>query len=125
MSLLKKIGFYLIGFSIGIVLLTFFFKGKNTEICYFPNCRVLKDIRTKDLRYSQQIQDLINNNMLNKEQLDAVLRDGDIDFRRSDTEGAPCKSYFIEGDLNEKAIELVVKNCDGYAEIVSVSVLPD
>ncbi|WP_224490540.1 DUF4258 domain-containing protein [Robertkochia flava] len=125
MSFLKKIGFYLIGLSIGIVFLTFFLKGKNTEICYFPTCRVLKDIRSKDLNYSPQVQELLNNNVLKSEQIDLILRNGDIDFGRSETESKPCKSYIIEGDINEKAIELVVKSCDGYAEIVSVTELQD
>ncbi|THD67948.1 DUF4258 domain-containing protein [Robertkochia marina] len=125
MSLLKKIGFYLIGFSIGLIFLTFFLKGKNTEICYFPNCRVLKDIRSKDLTYSDQIQTLINNKTLTPEQIQTVLRDGDINFKESETEGAPCKTYLIEGDINEKTIELRVKNCDGYAEVIAIEELAD
>lgn len=125
MSFLKKIGFYLIGFSIGLVFLTFFLKGKNTEICYLPNCRVLKDIRSKDLTYSNQVQELLNNNVLQSEQIQYILRSGDIDFKRSATESAPCKTYLIEGDLNEKTIELEVKNCDGYAEIVAIKEIAD
>lgn len=123
MSLLKKIGFYLIGLSIGIIFLTFFMKGKNTEICYFPNCRVLKDIRSKDLNYSPMIQELIDNRVIDTVQLDSVLRYGDIDFGRSVTKETPCKTYFIEGSINKKAIELEVNNCDGYAEIISVEQL--
>ena len=125
MSTLKKIGFYLIGLSIGIIFLTFFLKGKNTEICYFPNCRVLKDIRSKDITYSNQIQELINNKTLTTEQITRILITGDIDFKRSNTEGIPCKTYIIEGDINEKTIELEVKNCDGYAEIYSIQEVID
>lgn len=125
MSLLKKIGFYLIGFSLGMVILSFILKGKNTEICYFPNCRVLKDIRSKDLSYSDEVQTLIANNTIKEEDINLLLKDGDIDFRNSETETTPCKTYLIEGTINDKATAIRVKNCDGSAEVLSVSALSD
>lgn len=121
MPLLKRIGFFLIGVSIGLVFLAFFFKKKNTDICYFPNCRVLKDIRSKDLRYSEEVTKLIDNDQELTASIQFLLNTGDVNFRRSNTEATPCKSYIIEGDVNDKATELKVDNCDGYAEIISIS----
>ena len=60
MEFLKRLGFYMIGLAIGIVFLAFFLKKKSeetgTEFCYFPNCRTLKDIRSKPLSYSDEIE---------------------------------------------------------------------
>lgn len=67
MSLIKRIGFYLIGFSLGLVFLAFFFKEKRTEFCYLPNCRVLKEIRSKELTFTPEIQLLIDNNTITLE----------------------------------------------------------
>lgn len=108
-----------------MVLLTFILKGKNTEICYFPNCRVLKDIRSKDLSYSPEVQQLLDSKTLTAEDITLLLSDGAIDFRKSQTESAPCKTYYIEGDVNEKATAIQVKNCDGYAEVISVMAIND
>lgn len=125
MSLLKKIGFYLIGLSLGMIILTFILKGKNTEICYFPNCRVLKDIRSKELRHSESILKLMEQETLKPEDIREFLSEGNINFRKSETETSPCKTYYIEGELNEKATALIVKNCDGYAEVVSLTEISD
>ena len=63
MAFLKRLGFYLIGFSIGLVFLFFFLKKKSDEtgasFCYLPNCRVLKELRSKPLAYSKQIDQMI------------------------------------------------------------------
>lgn len=108
-----------------MIILTFILKGKNTEICYFPNCRVLKDIRSKDLSYSPEVQALLDNEQLTEEHIALLLQDGDIDFRKSDTDAASCKTYYIEGAINEKATAIEVKNCDGSAEVISVKMLND
>ncbi len=53
MAFLKRLGYYMVGLAIGIVILTFLLKKKTTEtgtsFCYFPNCRVLKELRSKPL----------------------------------------------------------------------------
>ena len=121
MALLKRLGFYLVGLSIGIVFLTLFLKKKSeetgAEFCYFPNCRTLKDIRSKSLSYSESI-----NSMLEEKQLDSLdivgfLNDGNVDFGRSDTESEPCKTYFIEGYVQQKAAVLRVRNCRDKATV--------
>ncbi len=47
MRLLHRIGYYLGGFSIGLIILAFFLSGKKTTCAYFPEARVLKNINTK------------------------------------------------------------------------------
>lgn len=115
MAFLKRLGFYLIGLSIGLVFLSYFLKGKaeeaGVEFCYFPNCRVLKDIRSKPLTYSDDIQLLINNKTLDSTQIDYFLKEGSIDFGQSDTKSDPCKTYRIKSKLEDKEAFLTVVNC--------------
>ena len=56
MNLLRKLGLFLIGLSIGAVITFFFFQKKGVEFCYLPNCRVLKDLRNKPIELSPEIQ---------------------------------------------------------------------
>lgn len=116
-SFFKRLGFYLFGLSVGIVFLAFFFKKKTEEtgvsFCYFPNCRTLKDMRSKPISYSQEIQQLLVNQQLDTTDIMAFFKDGDVDFGRSDTKSVPCKTYFIEGTINEKEAVIEVKNCRG------------
>ena len=47
MSFIKRLGFYLGGFSVGLVFLFFFFNGKRTQCNYSPSARVKNDIQKK------------------------------------------------------------------------------
>ena len=49
MTLIQRIGYYLGGFSIGLVILAFFLNGKKTSCSYGPDSRVLKNINSKKL----------------------------------------------------------------------------
>lgn len=115
MAFIKRLGWYLVGLSIGIVFLTFFLKKKSdetgTEFCYFPNCRVLKDLRSKPLSYSDEIKVLFSNKTIDSTTVSYFLNDGDIDFGNSDTKSTPCKTYKIEGLVKEKEAVLTVINC--------------
>ncbi|GGW25772.1 hypothetical protein [Arenibacter certesii] len=115
MAFLKRLGFYLIGLAIGIVFLTVFLKqkteGTGTEFCYFPNCRTLKDIRSKDITYSDAINSLLKDKKLDSTDITNFLHDGSVDFKNSDTKSSPCKSYLIEAPVNNRKAILRVSNC--------------
>jgi len=115
MAFLKRLGFYLVGLSIGIVFLTLFLKKKTeetgTEFCYFPNCRTLKDIRSKPISYSGEISRLLQEKKLDTLDIAYFLREGEVDFGKSDTKSKPCKTYYIEGLLKDKEVQMKVRNC--------------
>ena len=108
-AFLKRLGWYLIGFSIGLVFLFFFVKKKSGEsgldICYFPNCRVLKDIRSKPISYANGLENLFPQDSI---LWNSFFKEGNIDFGSSDTKSEPCKTYIISND-GGRIISL--KNC--------------
>ena len=115
MDFLKRLGYFLFGLSVGIVLLTFFFKkkykGTDVSFCYFPNCRTLKDIRSKPLYYSEVLDQMLKNKEIDSTDIENFLYNGDVDFGSSDTKSVPCKTYFIEGEFRNKQAVLKVINC--------------
>ncbi len=115
MPFIKRLGFYLVGVSIGIVFLTFFFKKKTEDtgvyFCYFPNCRTLKDIRSKPMYYSDDVSTQLLNRQLDSADIVNLLTHGDVDFGLSDTKSAPCKTYIIEGIIKDKEMVATVRNC--------------
>ncbi|MDO6820369.1 DUF4258 domain-containing protein [Zobellia sp. 1_MG-2023] len=125
MDFLKRLGFYLIGLSIGIVFLTFFLKKKSketgTEFCYFPNCRTLKDIRSKPMSYSDDVSRLFSEKQIDTVDIANILRNGDVDFSNSQTKTTPCKTYIIEGTIQEKEAILKIRNCKEKALLESIS----
>lgn len=122
MAFLKRLGWYLVGLSLGIVFLVFFLKKKSGEdgidFCYLPNCRVLKNIRSKPLLLLPNEKDTLRFETLDEE-LQWLLKEGDIDFGASETDTEPCKTYVVEHD--DKALTLRVKNCADHAVIETVS----
>ena len=112
MSLLKRLGNYLVGLSIGLVFLTFFLSRKNAEFCYLPNCRVLKELRSKPLSFSESISENLQNQQLDTAEIRSFLEDGNVNFKTSDTKAQPCPIYVIAHDIRDQQIELSVKNCD-------------
>ena len=124
MAFLKRLGFYLIGLSIGIVFLTIFLKNKaeetGVEFCYFPNCRTLKDIRSKPLSYSDDVNTLVKSQQLDSTKIAYFLKEGDVDFKNSNTESKPCKTYIIKAEVNERPAIMTVINCTEKARIEKV-----
>ncbi len=124
MAFLKRLGFFFFGLSIGLIFLTIFFKKKSeitgVEFCYFPNCRTLKDIRSKPLSYSEDVEELILNQELDSTKIAYFLREGDVDFKSSDTKSTPCRTYIINAEFDERLAVMTVKNCEQKAQIESV-----
>lgn len=115
LAFFKRLGFYLMGLSIGIVFLTFFLKKKmektGVEFCYFPNCRVLKDLRNKPIAFSDDINNMLKNKQLDSLDITSFFRNGSIDFSKSDAKAKPCSFYFIEGEIKGKFANIKVTNC--------------
>ncbi len=115
MKLIQRIGYYLGGFSLGLIILAFFLNGKKVSCDYGPDARVLKNINSKVIKYdiSKQIDTVA---------MQHVLKQGDVNFSESDTRKKPCGIYVVEGHYNEKNIILTVENCDSIATITNFKV---
>ncbi|TVZ14166.1 DUF4258 domain-containing protein [Maribacter sp. MAR_2009_72] len=125
MDFLKRLGFYLVGMSIGIVFLTMFLKKKSDEtgvyFCYLPNCRTLKDIRSKSMYYSDEALQKLKEYQLDSTDVTYILTEGDVDFSKSDTESVPCKTYVIEAERKQSNYIFTVQNCRERATIQKVA----
>lgn len=117
MNLIQRIGYYLGGFSLGLVILAFFFNGKKTSCSYGPDSRVLKNINSKKIKYSK----LVASQIVDSTEITYVLKKGDINFSESETRKEPCGIYVIEGVFNDKEISLTVENCDSIATILTLT----
>lgn len=121
MKLIHRIGYYLGGFSIGLIFLAFFLSGKRASCSYGLDARVLKNISTKQLVYSQNVLELLKNKSIDTLTISEILKFGDVDFSKVDRDLDFCKLYIIEHEIDEKDIALTVENCETIATIMSVS----
>jgi len=121
MPFIKRLGYFLFGLSIGLVFLAFFLNKKTketgTSFCYLPNCRVLKDMRSKPLYFSESIDQDLLNKTLDSLTINYFFLEGDVNFSLSNTKSVPCKTYVIEAEIKDNEALLTVKNCPSKLEV--------
>lgn len=117
MKLLHRIGYYLGGFSLGLILLAFFLSGKKTSCDYSPNARTIKNINVKKHLYSEAAEDAMKTYSLDTLDVFNLIKTGRVNFSESDTKSEGCKTYLIENELKDRDVELHIKNCDSTALI--------
>lgn len=122
MKLIQRIGYYLGGFSLGLIILAFFFNGKKTSCSYGPDARVLKNINSKKIIHSPNFKQNMHSYQIDTTAISYVLKKGDIDFTTSNSRKKPCGIYNIEGSYNEKDIVLTIENCDSIATILNMAI---
>ncbi len=121
MTLLQRIGYYLGGFSIGLIILAFFLNGKKVSCDYGPEARVLKNINTKKIVFSEAILIELSAKRIDSTTISYLLKKGDVNFSKSTPRDKPCGIYAIEGEYKDKAMLMTVQNCDSIATVLNIS----
>ena len=123
MKLIHRVGYYLGGFSIGLIFLAFFLRGKNTSCDYGPNARTIKNISIKKKLYTENAHKEMKVLKLDSIVVNKLIQTGNVNFSESDTKSDDCKTYLIENNLNDKDIAIIVKNCDSVASILDIKLV--
>lgn len=101
MNLRYRLAFYLFGLMVGIIFVYFFMTKKaeasGVTFCYLPNCRVLKDIRSKPLKISDEANKKFDEKWVTLDDIKMSLEYGDVDFSKSNKPFENGKLYVIEG----------------------------
>jgi hypothetical protein len=117
MNFFKRLGFYMGGFAIGLVFLIFFLSGKRAQCNWFPDDRVIADIGKKSIRLSPEVRELLKTRQLDTLSIQMILKYGDVDFSKSNTDTIPCSRYYINGRQELEKTALIVTNCERYARV--------
>ena len=120
MKFIHRLGYYLGGFAIGLIILAFFLSGKKTSCDYSMDARVLKNIRIKERQYSEAALQTIRQQKIDTASITSVLNNGDVDFSRSNTDLDSCKTYLVYGQSKNKELELLFENCDSVATLQEI-----
>lgn len=123
MKFVHRFAYYLVGLVIGCFFVALVFSGKDTRCSYFPNARVLNDLRNKPFEYSDNALKTLDEPWIDKNDIKQSLTYGTVDFDKSNTEfGKNNKLYIIEGKTAKNVeIILTVENKASKAILMSVS----
>lgn len=125
MKFIHRLGYYLGGFAIGLIILMFFLNGKDASCDYGPNARTVKNISSKPMSYSNEASSFIDENSLDSTTVVNLIKYGSVDFSKSKTKLDSCKVYHIDNSYKEQDLELTVQNCDSLAKILKINYLND
>lgn len=122
MKLIHRFGYFGVGLFFGIVLLIFFLGGKKASCDYSPNARVLKNIKIKERKWSEESLSFFMDREIDTSYISELLENGDVDFNLSDTDAKPCNIYYVTGTRETEEIEFRIQNCDSIATIQKVKI---
>lgn len=97
MTFRYRFAYYLVGFVIGLFFVAIVWSGKDARCNYFPNARVLNDLRNKPFHYSEKASKILAEKWIDTVDIKNTLQYGDIDFDQSNKEFENGKIYIIEG----------------------------
>lgn len=120
MKFIHRLGYYLSGFVVGIIMLMFFLGGKKTSCDWGLDARVLKNIRNKERIVSKDALLFFEAQQIDTSYISYILKAGDVNFKESDIEAKPCKIYQVEGKVNKQELGLIFENCDSTAVLKRV-----
>ena len=120
--LLKRIGYYLVGFSIGAVAVYFFWQKKDASFDYGMDARTLKTIRIRERLFSDEAKKAMKEYEIDTTKISKILHFGDVDFDKGKPRQKPCAEYYITGKEELKNVSLYIIRCDSIATIDKVFV---
>ena len=121
MKFVHRFAYYLVGLIMGLFVVAAIFSGKDTRCNYFPNARVLNDLRNKPFNYSEKASQILAEKWIDTIDIKNTLQYGDVDFDKSNTEFHKAKIYVIEGKtLKGQEIILKIKNEEGKATLEEI-----
>jgi len=104
MTFRYRFAYYLIGFIMGMFVVAMVFMGKDTRCNYFPNARVLNDLRNKPFNYSDKAKEILAQRWVDTTDIKNTLTYGDVDFDKSNIVVEKGKLYTIEGKTTKNQL---------------------
>jgi hypothetical protein len=118
--LIKRIGYYLVGVSLGSIGVYFFWQKKNATFDYGMDARTLKTIRIKERVYSDNAKRVMLNSDIDTTKISRILNTGDVDFGKGKPRQKPCAEYYITGNNDLDNVSLYVSRCDSVSTIKEI-----
>jgi hypothetical protein len=122
MKFFQRFAYYFVGLIMGLFFISMVFSGKDTRCNYFPNARVLNDLRNKPFNYSPKSTQILAQPWIDTSDIKNTLQFGDVDFDQSNVAVGKGKKYVIEGKtLKNQEITLIITNYSDKAVLEDIA----
>jgi hypothetical protein len=116
-DLIRRLKFYGFGFCLGLLAVSFIYKGKG---CKMPSSVKLEELNYQKLEYTQHGECRMKCRNITEEELKQAMKSGKVNYDKSEVHDKPCPTYAIEGlTASGKKLRIVIADCDTTSRVVT------
>lgn len=113
-----RLKFYIFGLLLGILAVSFLFKGRGG--CKTPGTLKREELFTQTLQYTEHAKCRMKCRDIKEAELKFILEEGSVNYKKSQVHDKPCPVYAVEGTTPEnREIRIVCADCDTITRIVT------
>ena len=114
----RRLKFYLIGFGLGMLMVSIMFKGRAG--CKMPGTIKREELHSQDIQFTKHVMCRMKCRNINTADLARVLIHGSINYDKSNAQDKPCGTYAVEGNAADgRELRIVVADCDTISKLVT------
>ena len=85
-----------------------------------PSSRKMEELNSQKLEYTQHTECRMKCRHISEEELKQILKNGKINYDKSNVHDAPCGTYAVEGSTSAgKNLRIVIADCDTTSRVVT------
>jgi len=96
---LRKLKLYGVGLALGLALSYALFEGRYPT--WLPGSRVMDDLNRIEINYSPSSDCILKCANISKGNIQEILSNGDVNFKKSKTKGEIYPSYAVDGETKD------------------------
>lgn len=109
----RRVGLYSFGFLIGCVMIYFVLLRGRDRSYWLPENRVKDQLMKGTLVFTKHALCRMECRNITKEEVNEILKNGNVNFGESHPHDNPCPSYALDGiTSNKRNIRIVFSSCD-------------
>ena len=119
MSLFRRLKLYFFGFSMGLLLVYFFFKDRSLPP-WLPKSVILEKLQNNPLFYTKHANCRMNCRQISRTEVQQILETGNVVFNKSKVRDKPCPTYALEGVTDDgQTVRIIFAACDSTTKVVT------
>ncbi len=116
-DLIRRFKLYGFGFLLGILIVSFVYKGKG---CQMPGSAKLEELSYQKLEYTKHGACRMQCRGITEEEIKEALKTGKINYDKSNVRDKPCGTYAVEGATKDgQQIRIIIADCDTISKVVT------
>lgn len=116
-DLIRRFKFYAFGLVLGVLAVSVIYKGKG---CQMPGSAKLEELSWQALELTKHGECRMNCRNISLDEVKALLKNGKINYKKSEVRAKPCGTYAVEGNTADgQSIRVVIADCDTISRVVT------